>query len=171
MSAAAATCTPCDLGAHEGCRGRDCDCCGVAAIRAAADVARAVEGNEAWVAALVAYVARLPPGTRFTTDRLWWHAEEADLAPPRDRRAMGGVMRKAQERRLVQLDPGARTYRSVRPDCHGRFVTVWMRVGGAAQRPACECLDDGMRPEPVNLVDDGGIVRVCPACGFSRKGG
>ena len=100
----------------------------MAAIKAAAEpeasIARAAEGNESWVSTLVGIIQNYEPGFRFTTDRLWW---EVDTLPaPRDPRAMGAVLRKAQGLGLIENTD--ERHISTRPQNHKRPITIWRRT-------------------------------------------
>lgn len=57
-------------------------------------------------------------GDDFTTDELW-----ARLPSPPEPRAMGGIVRWAVNAGLIEATGRARP--SVRPECHGRPVTIW----------------------------------------------
>lgn len=62
----------------------------------------------------------------FTTDDVWDRLEVAGYDLPRERRAMGAVMRQAARDRLVVKSD--RVVNSRRVECHARPVAVWRSV-------------------------------------------
>lgn len=103
-----------------------------AAARAAADEAITRVDDHAdpeWkdvAAQVVEAVARANP-SGFTTDDVWARLDGRDVAT-HEPRALGAVMRRLQRERVIRPTPHYRT--SVRPQCHGRPVRVWMRAAG-----------------------------------------
>lgn len=89
-----------------------------------ASIARAVEGNEDWVGAVLEVIWGFPAGTKFTSDRLWWEVKH--LPEPRNPKAMGGVMRAAKKKGIA-VQTGE-YIKSTRPACHRRPIPVWRRT-------------------------------------------
>lgn len=61
--------------------------------------------------------------SEFTTDHVWQVLTKVKVPEPKEPRAMGAAMRRAQSMGLVVATD--RTVKSTRPDCHRRPVTVW----------------------------------------------
>jgi len=59
----------------------------------------------------------------FTTDLVWAYLDSWEIDPPREERAMGGVMTSGQSRGWCVTTP--RTQPSIRPVCHSREMRVW----------------------------------------------
>lgn len=67
--------------------------------------------------AIVCRVAKEKP--EFTPDDIW----EAGLRKPTEARALGGVMRRASSRKLIEKT--GRSQPTRQPESHGTDVTVW----------------------------------------------
>jgi hypothetical protein len=81
-------------------------------------------GDETWKAAALAAIEQaVVTRHRFTTDLIWWKLDRAGVAPPREARLMGAVMKQAQGRGWIV--PTSDSHRSVRPECHRRWLMVW----------------------------------------------
>ncbi|MDO4236882.1 MULTISPECIES: hypothetical protein [unclassified Pseudomonas] len=66
---------------------------------------------------VVCQVAKAKP--EFTPDDIW----EAGLHKPNDARALGGVMRRASSKKLIEKT--GRSQATRQPESHGTDVTVW----------------------------------------------
>lgn len=59
----------------------------------------------------------------FTTDHVWKVLQKVNVPEPKEPRAMGAAMRRAQSMGLIFATD--KTTKSVRSDCHRRPLTVW----------------------------------------------
>lgn len=95
-----------------------------AAERDAGIVAAAIGADPEWARAAlhaVAWVAERRE--RFTTDAVWGVLERFQVYPPREPRAMGPVIKRAQAEGWI--DPTDEFRPSVRPVCHRQPIRVW----------------------------------------------
>lgn len=83
--------------------------------------------DPAWLAAAYAAIGKVcamrAAGEDLTTDAVWCVLERDGVPPPREPRAIAAVMRRAAKCGLIEKTD--RTKESVRPECHGRPVSVW----------------------------------------------
>lgn len=63
-------------------------------------------------------------GRRFTTDDIWQRMEQLGVEPPRERRALGAVMREMQKAGVIR--PTGEYVKSSRIECHRRPVMIWV---------------------------------------------
>ena len=75
----------------------------------------------------------------FTTDAIWAYLDDWGVVPPREERAMGGVMTTGQSRKWCETTP--RTQPSVRPVCHSREMRVWRSKVVGTRVPLTDPLD------------------------------
>jgi len=76
----------------------------------------------AWDAVLWACQHRRVGG-EFTTDLIWWRLDKLGAVPPREPRAMGPIMLKAQRLEFVEFT--GRFVMTARPQAHRAPVRVW----------------------------------------------
>jgi hypothetical protein len=96
----------------------------MARVEAHADAAWKVA---AWLMLLMAIdtaLERDPP--EFTTDLFWWWCDFSGVVPPREPRALGPIVLKAQRMGLIE-DTGRVTH-TARPQAHKAKVTIWRAV-------------------------------------------
>lgn len=83
------------------------------------------DAHDEWKKGVAAIVASFPPGTEFTTDRVWWHLEQRGLTT-HEPRAMGAAVKKLLRDKVVEKTGQMRE--TTRPQAHTRPIPVYRRV-------------------------------------------
>lgn len=71
------------------------------------------------------FVCNLPPGTEFTTDRVWYHLDRAGVQTP-EPRALGAIMLALARAQIIEKT-GNYT-QTTRPKAHARPIPIWRRI-------------------------------------------